>query len=208
MGTKSSKPERVVNTQDPEIITDEALRQELLGVKSEFQSGQRFLIKRYTSKSLFMDWIFELEYDDRFFHELDELCYSPEYPDEWYKYISMALQSEADTFLVAFLPTGEIAGFSIVGEDKEDSQALRRYVTCAGPRGKGIGYALVQDIHKLAKERGKKYIRLAAATKNAEKFHTRQGYALTGKDIEGEGPEMIFKLSGGTRRKTRRVKRN
>lgn len=199
-----------IDTQNEETFTTKSIRADLASVKEEFKPGQKLLIKRYTRSTPFMKWISNLDYEEPFFHELGSLCKSDRNGISWYKFISITLQSEADIFIVAFLPSGNIVGFSIVGEDFYEKNSLRRYVTCAGPRGYGIGYALVNEIHTIAKEGGKKYVRLAAATNSAIAYHKRQGYILTGKEVPQEGPEMLYTLpvNGGTRKKrlTRRRK--
>lgn len=217
MGASSTKPKvqkkTIVNSPAYTItvrnnkLFPSYIQENLLSVTTEFTNSQPFLLKRFDTSSEFMEWIREIDYDNPFFSQLEKLCMDPrEGIQDYANFISITLQDLADIFLVAFLPSGNIAGFSIIGDDPEKPNTLRRYMTCAGPKGVGIGYALVNEIHKIAAERGKNTIRLASATKSSTAYHRRQGYTLTGKQLEREGNEMMYTLPKRNNNTTRRNK--
>jgi hypothetical protein len=108
----------------------------------------------------------------------------------------------SDHILLAFLNSGHIAGFSIFGPDHSGGSegCLHRYITCVGPRKLGIGAGIVKEFHAIAKQEGYPCVTLGASS--AEGFHLKQGYTYTGKRSL-EGPEMIYEIRGGRRKRGR-----
>lgn len=138
-----------------------------------------------------------------FLAELEQLCNSPHIQT---KFLATVLET-ANRFLLAFLNTGDIAGFMIFDEEgQRGRKCLHRYITCTGPRGLGIGIALVKEIHAIAKREGYTCVTLGAS--GSEGFHAKQGYVRTGKETL-EGPEMIYQIptKGGKRQKPRQTRK-
>jgi hypothetical protein len=134
-----------------------------------------------------------------FLLKLDGMCNTPHIRTE---FLANLLEVE-NRILFAFLHTGHIAGFSILGEDNKNN-CLHRYVTCTGPRKLGIGAGLVNKIHEIAKREGYTCVSLGAT--DSIGFHKKMGYVATGKHTQ-EGNEMIYRVSGGKRRKTRKQRK-
>ncbi len=190
-----NSPQTTIQVLNNNKVFPSHIQKELLTVIQEFTNEKEFIIKRFDNSSSFFNWIRKISYQHPLFYQLEKLCYDQrEGLHEYSNFISITLQDMADYFLVAFLPSGNIAGFSIIGTDIQRPNTLRRYMTCAGPKGVGIGYALVNEIHAIAREQGKNTVRLASATASSTAYHKRQGYILTGKKLAREGNEMIFTL--------------
>lgn len=140
---------------------------------------------------------------DPFMYELSNMCDSPDIREEF-----LANQLEvANHYLLAFLNTGHIAGFSILGETRHNGRTcIHQYLICTGPRRLGIGAGLVKKLHEIAKEQGFTCATLGAS--ESEEFHTKQGYKRTGRNTL-EGPEMLYEIKGGgnKKRKTRKQRR-
>jgi hypothetical protein len=216
----------IIDPSDPSLFP-KAVRDELMAVKQEISPTDLVLIKEFNESSALVQWLRqsksyfhfdewnnENEEDtfkpkntsvnrnkDPFLGKLKDICDAPYIST---KFLANLLETSG-RFLFAFLNTGHIAGFMIFGDEYDPSRrCLHRYVTCTGPRGLGIGVALVKEVHAIAKREGYSCVTLGSA--GSEGFHKKQGYRFTGK--RGlEGPEMIYNVKGGKRSKMRKTRK-
>lgn len=225
-------PSQVLDPSDPAIFP-KAVRDELMAVQKDLTPTTLVLVKEFNETSAFVQWLHrsksyfdfnDNEYDGwngemeektprpkntsvnrnklPFLFKLSGMCDTLHIRTEFLA----NLLDVANRFLLAFLNNGHIAGFMIFTNGQENQRkCLHRYITCTGPRSLGIGKALVEELHAIAKREGYPCVTLGAA--DSEGFHRKMGYVRTGK-ASSEGPEMIYQISqkGGKRtlRKTRK----
>lgn len=126
--------------------------------------------------------------------------------------VTNPIQGESEnTHLATFFvldEDGKIVGVSVVTENNERPEELYREVTCTGVRKKGYGKLLDEAIHRFAKEKGKKIIRLSPANSTARMIHTKMGFVNNTTVKNNEGRHTMKKNVKGGRRKTHKIHRS
>lgn len=150
---------------------------------------------------------------EKFLYRLSSMCHPTPIKID---YLVTQLEDPSNPIVLALASPRFIAGFSILSEIKgmkksclqnknqtrNNGECLHRHITCTGPRGKGMGKALVNTIHQIASDFNYPCVTLEAS--GSEGFHEKQGYRKKNEKNTSESPLMIYKIQKGGKRKTRK----